>query len=389
VEAEAPVRALAAAMVAALAAAIVAGAGSASGGVGGGISAQHIGRFAKPTYVHGPQGADGALFVVERAGRVKVLPREGGERTFLDIKRRVSCCSGERGLFSVAFAPDYATSGRLYVYFTDRHGDIRVDEYRRSSDDPLRAGKGTRRKVLEVRHRRFSNHNGGQLQFGPDGYLYLATGDGGGFGDPRENAQSKGSLLGKLLRIDPVTRDGGPGHRVPNSNPYAERKGKDEIYARGLRNPWRFSFDGNHVVIADVGQDRFEEIDYETVQGAHGANFGWDAFEGNARFRSPGASRPPKRHTRPIAQYGHGGGNCSITGGYVVRDPQLVSLQGRYVYGDLCTGQIRSLIPQPGGARDDGSLGLRERGLTTFGEDAAGRLYYGSSITGRVFRIVP
>jgi hypothetical protein len=383
------VRAVAAAALAAvavLAAAVAPGTGAGSGGA---ISAEQIGRFAMPTYVHGPEGADGALFVVERAGRVKVLPAEGGEHTFLDIRRRVSCCTGERGLFSVAFAPDYKASRRMYVYFTDHNGDIRVDEYLRSSDDPLRASKGTRRKVLKVRHRRYSNHNGGQLQFGPDDHLYLGTGDGGGAGDPSENAQSRRSLLGKLLRIDPLPRAGGPGHRVPSSNPYANRKGKDEIYARGLRNPWRFSFDGNHLVIADVGEDRFEEIDYETVEGARAANFGWDAFEGGARFHSPDASRPPNRHARPIAQYGHGGANCSITGGYVIRDPQLGSLEGRYVYGDLCTGQIRSLIPGPGGARDDRPLGLRERGLTTFGEDAAGRLYYGSSSTGRVFRIVP
>ena len=360
-----------------------------AGGGAGGVAAQQIGRFNKPVYVHGPRGADGALFVVERAGRVKAMPAEGGERTFLDIKRRVSCCTGERGLFSVAFAPDYESSGRLYVYFTDRRGDIRVDEYRRSPGDPLRASREMRRKVLRIRHRRFSNHNGGQLQFGPDGYLYIGTGDGGGAGDPSDNAQSKRSLLGKLLRIDPLPGDGGPGHRVPGTNPYAMRKGDDEIYARGLRNPWRFSFDGNHLVIADVGQDRFEEIDYETVQGARGANFGWDAFEGSARFRSPDASRPPKRHARPIAQYGHGGANCSITGGYVVRDPELPLLQGRYVYGDLCGGEIRSLIPELGGARDDAPVGLREPGLVSFGEDSAGRVYFASASTGRVFRIVP
>jgi glucose/arabinose dehydrogenase len=388
VEAQATVKALAAIAVAiaALAPPIAIAAGSAGGGAGG-VAAQQIGRFKKPVYVHGPPGGDGALFVVERAGRVKVMPAEGGERTFLDIKRRVSCCTGERGLFSVAFAPDYEASGRFYVYFTDRKGDIRVDEYQRSPDDPLRASSATRRKVLRIRHRRFSNHNGGQLQFGPDGYLYAGTGDGGGAADPRENAQSKRSLLGKLLRIDPLRQGGG--HRVPSSNPYADKKGKDEIYARGLRNPWRFSFDGDHLVIADVGQDRFEEIDYETVDGARGANFGWDAFEGSARFRSPDASNPPKRHERPIAQYGHGGANCSITGGYVVRDPELPSLQGRYVYGDLCGGEIRSLIPELGGARDDRPVGLREPGLVSFGEDAADRVYFASAATGRVFRIVP
>jgi glucose/arabinose dehydrogenase len=379
-------RGLAAAALAALSALALAGPAADANA----ISAQQIGRFKSPVYVHGPEGASGALFVVERRGKIKVLVGDqevGG--AFLNIKRRVACCAVERGLFSVAFAPDYEASGRFYVYFTDRQGDIRVEEYRRSAGDPLRASKKTRRKVIQIRHRRFANHNGGQLQFGPDGHLYLATGDGGGYGDPNENAQSRGSLLGKLLRIDPVPRDGGPGHGVPASNPYVKGKGENEVYARGLRNPWRFSFDGNHIVIADVGQDRREEIDYETVEGARGANFGWDAFEGSKRFRSPEASRPPKHHTRPIAQYGHGGANCSITGGYVVRDPELPSLRGRYVYGDLCTGKIRSLIPELGGARDDKPAGLREPGLATFGEDASGRVYFASATTGKVFRIVP
>jgi Glucose / Sorbosone dehydrogenase len=389
VEAEAPLRrALAAAGAAALALAIALPARDA--GAGGGVSAREIGQFKSPVYVTGPEGADGALFVVERAGRIKaVVDGSEARRPFLDIRRRVSCCVGERGLFSVAFAPDYASSGRLYVYFTDRNGDIRVDEYRRSGDDPLRARKGTRRKVIKIRHRRFSNHNGGQLQFGPDERLYLGTGDGGGAGDPSENAQSRRSLLGKLLRIDPVPRKGGPGHGVPGTNPLVNGKGKNEIYARGLRNPWRFSFDGNHIVIADVGQDRREEVDYETLDSARGANFGWDAFEGSSRFNSSDASSPPRHHTRPIFEYGHAQGRCSITGGYVVHDPDLAALRGRYVYGDLCTGEIRSLVPALGGARDDRPLGIKEPGLTSFGEDADRHVYFASVSSGRVFRLVP
>jgi len=356
---------------------------------GGAIVTKQIARFKSPTYVHGPEGTGGAVFVVERRGKIKVLVDDRKLKgSFLNIKRRVSCCVGERGMFSVAFAPDYEASGRLYVYFTDRQGDIRVEEYRRSAEDPLRAKKGARRKVIQIRHRKFSNHNGGQLQFGPDGHLYMATGDGGGAGDPDENAQSKGSLLGKLLRIDPTPRKGGPGHGVPMSNPYVKRKGKNEIYARGLRNPWRFSFDGNRIVIGDVGQDRREEIDYDTVDGARGANFGWDAFEGSVRFKSSDASRPPKRHIRPIAEYGHGGANCAITGGYVVDDPELPALRSRYVYGDLCSGEIRSLVPELGGARDDRRVGVpAEPGLVTFGEDAEGRIYYASATSGGVFRL--
>jgi glucose/arabinose dehydrogenase len=382
-------RLLAAVALAGAATALVVAGGATARGGAAGVSAKSIGKFKSPVYVHGPEGADGMLFVVERRGKIKLLRGDKKVKgSFLNIKRRVSCCAGERGLFSVAFAPDYETSGLLYVYFTDKRGDIRVEEYRRRGDNPLRARKGKRRKVIRIRHRKFSNHNGGQLQFGPDGLLYLATGDGGGFGDPGENAQSRGSLLGKLLRIDPRTKGGGPGHRVPRSNPYVKGKGKDEIYARGLRNPWRFSFDGNHVVIGDVGQDRREEIDYETLKGARGANFGWDAFEGSDRFNSPEASRPPKRHDRPIAEYGHGGGNCSITGGYVVRDPRLASLRGRYVYGDLCSGEIRSLIPGLGGGRGDRRVDVTAHpSLTTFGEDTAGRIYFAAGR--RVYRLVP
>jgi glucose/arabinose dehydrogenase len=382
VEVTAP-RAVAAVVVVAAALALPASAAAA-------VGAKEVGRFNRPVYVHGPEGADGLLFVVERAGRIEVLVAgKQARRPFLNITPRVSCCAGERGLFSVAFAPDYASSRRFYVYFTDRQGDLRVEEYRSRGDDPLRARKGSRRKVIEIRHRRYSNHNGGQLQFGPDRHLYMATGDGGSFGDPGENAQDKGSLLGKLLRIDPTPRKRRRGHGVPRSNPYVKGKGRNEIYARGLRNPWRFSFDGNRIVIGDVGQDRREEIDYETIDGARGANFGWDAFEGSSRYRSAEASRPPKRHSRPIAEYGHGGGRCSITGGYVVRDPRVPALRGRYVYGDLCTGEIRSLVPELDGGRDDRRVAVpAQPGLATFGEDAAGRVYYASASSGRVFMFV-
>ena len=238
--------------------------------------------------------------------------------------------------------------------------------------------------MLEVPHPRFSNHNGGQLQFGPDGLLYIGTGDGGSANDPAGNAQDKGSLLGKLLRINPLRRGRGKPYGIPNSNPYADEDGRDEIYARGLRNPWRFSFDRRRIAIGDVGQDRVEEVDYETLRGARGANFGWDAFEGNALIEPPA----PSGHERPIHTYSHAGGGCSITGGYVVRDPALGSLRGRYVYGDLCLGELRSFEPGLGGARDDGRLGLpRIDSLSSFGVDDRRRLYV-ASLGGGVWRFV-
>jgi glucose/arabinose dehydrogenase len=354
---------------------------------GGGVRLEEVGRFDQPTYVHQPaSGADGLLFVVEQPGRVQVIETPSGDQhTFLDIAGKVACC-GEQGLFSVAFAPDYAESGLFYVYYTAKGGDLTIEEYRRSAD-PLAADQSSARRLLDIEHSRFGNHNGGQLQFGPDGLLYIGTGDGGSSGDPAENAQDRNSLLGKLLRIDPAA---GKRYGVPKSNPYVGRKGKDEIYARGLRNPWRFSFDraSKHIVIGDVGQDRREEIDYETLKGARGANFGWDAFEGFARYRID-ASKPPKRHDKPIEDYPLTGGNCAITGGYVVHDPSLPSLEGRYVYADFCGGVIRSLIPKLGGARDDNPLGPREESISSFGEDAAGHVYVASLSTGRVSMLAP
>jgi glucose/arabinose dehydrogenase len=352
------------------------------------VHLEEIGRFDRPVYVHQPpRGADGQLFVVEQPGRVKVVSLDGGgESPFLSIEGKVAS-GGERGMLSIAFAPDYAESGRFYVYYTVKGGDLTVEEYRRSANDPLQADQSSARKLLDIEHSRFPNHNGGQLQFGPDGFLYVGTGDGGGFGDPAENAQDRKSLLGKILRIDPT---GGDRYAIPDGNPFKKGKGRDEIYALGLRNPWRFSFDREtgDIVIGDVGQDRREEIDYETAKSLRGANFGWDAFEGFRRYRSPDASNPPKKHEKPIEDYPTSGGNCAVTGGYVVRDPELGALMGRYVYADHCMGEIRSLIPSPRGARDDGPLGISEPRIASFGEDAAGHVYV-VSLAGRVSRLAP
>jgi glucose/arabinose dehydrogenase len=348
----------------------------------GALKLKRVGSFDAPVYVHGPPGAGELVFVVEQAGRVKVLR---GERklkgSFLDIADRVSCC-GERGLLSIAF-PDFDRDRRFYVYFTDTEGDIRVVEYKRRPGR-LKADAGSARNVLEIDHSRFANHNGGQLQFGPDGLLYIGTGDGGSANDPAGNAQDKGSLLGKLLRINPLRRSGGKPYGEPRSNPYTGEQGRDEIFARGLRNPWRFSFHRRKIVIGDVGQDRVEEVDYERLRGARGANFGWDAFEGNALIEPPA----PSGHERPIHTYSHAGGGCSITGGYVVRDRRLGRLRGRYVYGDFCVGELRSLEPGLGGARDDQALGLQPiDSLSSFGVDDRRRLYT-ASLDGGVWRFV-
>jgi glucose/arabinose dehydrogenase len=342
-----------------------------------------IGRFASPTYVTAPAGDRDRVFVVEQRGTIRVV-RDGREldRPFLDIRRIVSCC-GERGLLSMAFPPDYATSRLFYVYFTGGGGDIVVREYRASADDPDLAAGGSGRTVIRIRHRRFANHNGGQLQFGPDGFLYVGTGDGGGAGDILRNAQDRRSLLGKLLRIDP-RRSGSRSYRVPRDNPFRGRRGRRQIYAYGLRNPWRFSFDREtgDLTIADVGQNAVEEVNFVRRGRGRGANFGWNRFEGRRRFRR---GRAPG-HVPPVLQRFHSQGNCTIIGGYVVRDRALGGLYGRYVYGDLCDARLRSAVLRPGRARGDRRIGVRVRSLSSFGEDGLGRVY-AVSLGGAVYRL--
>ena len=297
-----------------------------------------------------PPGDRRRVFVVEQSGRIMLLL--GGKRVsrpFLDLSGEVTA-GGEQGLLSMAFAPDYAASGRFYVYFTDRGGDQRVQEFRRSSGSPNRADVSTRRQVMSMADP-YPNHNGGLLLFGPDGLLYIGTGDGGSGGDPENRAQNLESLLGKILRIDPRA-DGSSAYRVPSSNPFVGRAGRDEIYAYGLRNPWRFSFDrrNGNLYIGDVGQDQFEEIDFARRGGARGRNYGWSCFEGRRRFDD---SRNCAGATPPILQYGRSGGECSVTGGVVVRDPGLPALAGRYVYGDYCVGRMRSFRVRGGRATGD------------------------------------
>jgi len=354
----------------------------------GGFRLAKVGKFKDPVYVTGPEGAGGRIFVVEQGGRIKVLGKGRKARTFLKVKGVES--GGERGLLSVAFAPDYAQSGLLYVYLTENGGDIAIREYRRAGKNGDRASAKSGRQVLKVEHSEFPNHNGGQLQFGPDGFLYIGTGDGGSAYDPDENAQNRASLLGKLLRIDP-RRDGDKPYTVPGSNPFVGKDGQGEIYSYGLRNPYRFSFDSatGDLLIGDVGQDRYEEVDFETLQSASGANFGWDAFEGSHPLNDD-ASADPGGTLKPIHEYNHSGGNCSITGGYVSRDRKVPALFGRYLYADYCKGEIRSLVPHPGKASGDRSAGLPARsGISSFGEDTRGRIYVANVSSGDVSVIKP
>jgi glucose/arabinose dehydrogenase len=333
------------------------------------VKLKRIGRFHSPTYVTSAPGVPGVV-VVERGGRIRLVQGKK-RRTFTNISGNVST-GGERGLLSVAFSPSYGSNRLLYVYFTNGAGDLVIAELR-ADPGGRHASPTTLRPIVVIPHPNHSNHNGGQLQFGPDGMLYAGTGDGGGAGDQPDNAQNSNSRLGKLLRIDPSS-------------------GAVQIYAIGLRNPYRFSFDlvsdpgQPRIAIGDVGQDRFDEIDYLALVAANGANFGWNDFEGFAPFA--GAHPPTASGTvKPIKVRSITSAGCALIGGYVVRDTRLRSLLHRYVYGDFCTGSVRSLIPGLGGARKDRRTGVRVPGLSSFGESADGSLY-ATSLNGPVYRFV-
>jgi glucose/arabinose dehydrogenase len=340
-----------------------------------------VGDFNRPVYVMAPPRDTRNVFVVERGGTVRLLV-DGAlrPRPFLDIRSLVSTSSSresERGLLSIAFAPDYTLSGRFHVYYTSiaGNGDIAIDEFRRSATDPEVADPATRRPLLAVEHSAYANHNGGQLAFGPDGALYAGTGDGGGAGDPLRSGQDPGSLLGKLLRLDPM---GG---------------GATSVWSSGLRNPFRFSFDRltGDLTIGDVGQSDVEEIDFvsKAAGWGRGANFGWSILEGSQRYgagRAARADEHPAGYVGPVVEHGHSAGWCSITGGYVVRDSALPELYGRYVYGDYCRGELWAANLAPQSSSRVGSIGLRVSGLSSLGEDGCGRLY-AASIDGPVFRL--
>ncbi len=344
-----------------------------------GLRLRRVGTFDSPVYVTSPPGDRRRLFVVEQGGRVRVM-RDGRTRSrpFLDLRGRISA-GGERGLLSLAFAPDYARSGRFYVYYTAGDGAIRIVEYRRRSAE--RARRGSARVVLSQPHPA-GNHNGGLVLFGPDGMLYAGLGDGGGGGDQDNNAQNLGTVLGKIIRIDPRRR-GGRAYRVPGSNPFAGRSGvRPEIYAYGLRNPWRFAFTpAGDLVVADVGQNEVEEI---SIVRRAGANLGWRVYEGRSRYA--GGTAPG--HLPPVIERSHSAGNCSITGGVVVRDPVLSSLRGRYVFGDFCRGQLESARMVGGSARSVRSHSVSVDQLSSFGVDGRRRVY-ATSLSGPVYRLVP
>ncbi|HLE57473.1 MAG TPA: PQQ-dependent sugar dehydrogenase [Rhodothermia bacterium] len=338
--------------------------------------------LADPLYVTAPVG-DPRLFVVEQSGRIRII--KNGQLlqvSFLDIVARVSS-GGERGLLSVAFHPAYATNGFFYVNFTDVGGNTRVERFSVSSNPDV-ADPGSSKLILTVAQP-FSNHNGGLNLFGSDGMLYIGLGDGGSGGDPQGNGQNRGALLGKILRIDV---DRGDPYAIPADNPFVGQQGaRGEVWAFGLRNPWRFAFDrtAGLLYVADVGQNRFEEVDV-VVSNRAGVNYGWNTMEAASCFGSSSCNQQGLE--LPVLVYDHSGGACSITGGFVYRGTILPEIGGHYFYSDYCAGFLRSFRYRNGAAVDQrtwdvGSIGS----ITSFGVDAAGELYLTSS-NGRVYRIV-
>jgi glucose/arabinose dehydrogenase len=331
--------------------------------------ARVAGGFAAPVHVTAPAGEPGRLYVVEQAGRVMLIVN-GRRRAqpFLDIRSRVAS-GGERGLLSLAFHPNYAANRRFYVNYTDLNGHTRVVEFRANAAR-TRGVIGSARQLLFI-EQPYSNHNGGQVAFGPDGLLYVGMGDGGSAGDPENRAQNLGSRLGKLLRTN-VDR----------------RPASWQIVGYGLRNPWRFSFDREtgDLWIGDVGQGAIEEIDFTPRSSPGLENYGWDVFEGRARFENKDPN-PSGRLVPPIAQYSHSNG-CSVSGGFVYRGARVPAQRGRYFYGDYCSGIVWSLNEQGGRARGVRRERFTVAQITSFGEDARGELYLVSH-GGTIYRLAP
>ncbi|MCC6222953.1 MAG: PQQ-dependent sugar dehydrogenase [Thermoleophilia bacterium] len=323
-----------------------------------------VGGLAAPVHVAAAPGEPNRVYIVEQAGTIRVL--EGGElrsSPFLDLRSLVRS-GGEQGLLSVAFHPDYASNRRFYVDYTDRRGDTRVVEYEaRTSGQPVK-----RRQLLWV-DQPYENHNGGQLAFGPDGLLYVGMGDGGSGGDPGNRAQNLSSRLGKLLRLNVDRADA-----------------KWQLAGYGLRNPWRFSFDRStgDLWIADVGQDRWEEIDFTRRSSPGLENYGWDVYEGRERYEDR-AANPAGKLVGPIHVYGRDNG-CSVTGGFVYRGSAIPAAGGRYFFGDYCSGRIWSLRQQSGKATDVRRHSLEVESLSSFGEGPGGELYL-VSLDGAIYRL--
>ena len=352
------------------------------------VSLERIARgLERPVSLAHAGDGSGRLFIVQQGGEVLVHDgREVLPKPFLDLSELVSCC-GERGLLDIAFHPDYAQSGLLFVHYSDRDDDTVIARYR-VSEDPNAADPASAEILLRA-EQPYSNHNGGQMDFGPDGYLYISLGDGGSGGDPGNRAQDLGTLLGKMLRIDVNTPSG---YAIPPDNPFIEVPGaRAEIWALGLRNAWRFSFDRKtgDLFIADVGQNRREEISFQPAGSPGGENYGWRLMEGSGCYE-PRTGCDDGSFVLPILEVEHGDGDCSITGGYRYRGARTPEAVGLYFYGDYCSGRIWAGAEGEGGAWSATEVLDTRHDISSFGEDEAGELYIADHgwRGGAVYRLV-
>ena len=355
------------------------------------------GGFVDPVLMTSARDGSKRLFVVEQAGRIRII--SGGTvlpTPFLDLRGSITS-GGERGLLGLAFHPKFATNHYIYVNFTNSSGNTAINRYT-VGPDPNVVNRYSGLRILTITQP-YANHNGGNIAFGPDGYLYIGMGDGGGTGDPQNRAQNLGSLLGKMLRIDVNRQANGKRYAVPPTNPFAATTGLDEIWSRGLRNPWRWSFDrlNGQLWIGDVGQSRWEEVDRSTAQGGHpagwAANYGWPALEGRVCYR-PTTNCPTRGKTAPLVTYSHAAptvGNCSITGGFVSRGTAYPVLGGVYVFGDFCSGRIWGVSAAAAGPVAPTLLRSPTQSprlaISSFGEDEAGNVYVVDRGGGRIYRL--
>ena len=333
---------------------------------------------------------DERLFIVEKAGRIRIIDDNGATlpQPFLDITGRVNAQASERGLLGLAFHPDYANNGYFYVNYTNNSGNTRISRFSVTADNSNLADPNSELNLLEV-GQPFSNHNAGDLNFGPDGYLYFGLGDGGSANDPGNRAQNRQMLLGKMLRVDV---DNGNPYSIPEDNPFAfDDATLDEIWAIGLRNPWRFSFDRltGAMWIADVGQDRWEEVNYQAPGSAGGQNYGWRCYEGAQAFNLNSGCLPQSENTFPVQVYANNNSvGCSITGGYVYRGAAYPDMYSYYIYTDYCSGRFWALVPDGQGGWENTELAnLDNNQFVTFGEDREGELYVAAISDGIIYRL--
>jgi glucose/arabinose dehydrogenase len=344
------------------------------------------GNFDSPLLVTNAGDGSGRLFVVERGGRVFVVKNgQRRERPWLDISR-ITQAGGEQGLLGLAFHPDFETNRRFYVNHINRSGNTVIARYKVYENKRGKAKPSSRRVILRI-DQPYANHNGGDISFAPDGYLYIATGDGGSGGDPHNNGQRLDTLLGKILRIDVDARTGGRRYGIPSDNPLVGQPGRDEIWAYGLRNPWRFGIDreAGTIWIGDVGQDSLEEVNRQPLSAA-GVNYGWNVMEGNECY-PPGASCIPEGLVLPIATYDHKLG-CAVTGGYVYRGTDYPEMAGVYFFGDYCSGIIWTLASDGESPQTPVQVLDTDHSISSFGESEDGELYMTDLTSGSLLQLV-